>query len=402
MQVLTHRSAGGSLSHNPYLLAALVIFIIPISGLATDIFVPSLPSIQAFFGSSQALVQATIISYLIGLGVMQLFAGGISDSFGRRKPFTISTILFLAVTLCIPFSHSLYELIFFRFIQGLAVANMVVPMRAVMSDLFEGKTLQKMVTYMAFSWTIGPIIAPFIGGYLQHYFGWQAPFYFLLGYAALSSLLIFCFMPETSKYQHQFNLRNLFNTYKSLLINKNFLRAILTDGLLYALVITFMAVVPFLAKAELHYTPVQYGHLALLTGIAWSIGSLGNRFLLHLSITTRRNLALSIMSLAATAFVLAAIFMPLSTATLLIPTFITYIAGGTLMTTYFAYAMSLFPKKAASANALMGSFVFLVPALISSGSALLKSTTALPLAIAFAVLICAINAVQMIKDRSKL
>lgn len=381
-------------SGNKYFLAALAIFFIPISGLSTDIFIPSLPNIQAYFHSTQSLTQYTISAYLAGIGLMQLFAGGISDSFGRRKPFLIATSLFTLVTLLIPFSTSMHQMIMLRLIQGITVACMVVPMRAVVADLFQGKELQKMVTYMAFGWTIGPIIAPFIGGYLQHYFGWKSCFYFLLGYSIIGSLAIYIYMPETSLHRHEYSIRSILKRYKELLTYRPYLSALLTSSLLYSIVILFMTVMPFLTKEELGFTPIQYGHLALFTGIAWSAGSLSNRFLIHLSVKLREQICISTLIFATLLFLVFSLFMSLSVYTLLIPTLILYIAGGMLMTTYFSQALSMFPESAASANSLMGAAVFLIPSLISSVGTLLKSTSSVPIAIAFVVLIIAVIAVQ--------
>lgn len=397
MQLFSRLSRTATLNHKKYFLAVLVIMIVPLSGLSTDIFVPSLPALQSYFATSQSLVQLTVTAYLAGLGLMQLFAGGISDSFGRKKPFAIATFLFLLVTLLIPLSTSIDEMIAFRFIQGVMVATMIVPMRAVMSDLFEGKAFQKMVTYMAFGWSIGPIIAPFIGGYLQHYFGWQACFYFLLIYTAIIFVMITVFMPETSHYRHDFKLFSILKRYKKMLTNKEYLTALITNGLLYSMVILFMTVVPFLTKKVLHFTPVQYGHLALLMGVAWSVGSIGNRFLIHISVQSRAKICISIMIAFSILFLLSAILLPLTIYMLLTPVLIIYIAGGMLITSYFAYGLSIFPKSAASANSLFGALVFLIPSFISSIGTLLKSTSAVPLSMAFVVLTGMILCVQAIK-----
>jgi len=385
-------------SSNKYFLAVLAIMIVPLSGVSTDVFVPSLPAIQDYFATTQALAQLTVTAYLAGLGLMQLVAGGISDSFGRKKPFVISTLLFLFVTILIPLSTSIIEVIVFRFIQGIAVATMIVPMRAVISDLFEGKEFQKIVTYMAFAWTIGPIVAPFLGGYLQHYFGWEACFYFLLIYATIAFVLITLLMPETSNYRHDFDFVALLKRYKGMLSNREYVTALLTNGLLYAIVILFMTVMPFLTKKLLHFTPLQYGHLALLMGIAWSIGTICNRLLINLSLKLRVKICITVILLANMSFLLLTLLLPL-TVYLLIPVILMYVAGGMLITCYFAYGLSIFPKLAASANSLFGALVFLIPSVISSLGSLLKFTTAVPLAIGFVVLAFMILFMQKVKGR---
>src|SRR3990167_3375173 len=194
---------------NKNFLAFLALFIIPISGLSIDIYVPSLPAVSHFFEVDKSLAQLTITVYMIGLGIMQFFAGSISDSFGRRKPFLIAMLIYISATLFIPFVKNIEQLLFLRFVQGIVIAVIVVPMRSVISDLFEGPAYYKMANYMTMAWSIGPIIAPAIGGYLQHYFGWQANFYFLGVYSIISFILIALYLPDTSAYHHPFHLRKI-------------------------------------------------------------------------------------------------------------------------------------------------------------------------------------------------
>ncbi len=82
-------------------------------------------------------------------------------------------------------------------------------MRSVIPDLFEGRELYKWMNYMVMAWSMGPIIAPAIGGYLQHYFGWKSNFYFLATYTILTGLLVYFYLPETSKHRHSFQFLNI-------------------------------------------------------------------------------------------------------------------------------------------------------------------------------------------------
>ncbi len=158
-------------THSQTFFALLAILIVPLSGLAVDIYAPSLPTISHYFNVNKASAQLSITSYMAGIGLMQLFAGAVSDSYGRKKPFLFATLIFLLATLIIPASQNIYQLISLRFIQGVTVALTIVPMRSVIPDLFEGKELHKWMNYMVMAWSLGPIIAPVIGGYLQQYFG---------------------------------------------------------------------------------------------------------------------------------------------------------------------------------------------------------------------------------------
>ena len=52
-----------------------------IGPIALNIFIPSMPGLQATFGADYATVQLTLTFYLVSLAVSQLFLGPISDRF---------------------------------------------------------------------------------------------------------------------------------------------------------------------------------------------------------------------------------------------------------------------------------------------------------------------------------
>ena len=103
----------------------------------------------------------------------------------------------------------------------------VVPMRSVISDLFEGAELQKMMTYMTMAWSLGPLIAPAIGGYLQYYLGWKANFYFLGIYSSITLFLAYIFLFETSLRQHPFKFLNIVKRYRAMLFHPEYVTCIL-------------------------------------------------------------------------------------------------------------------------------------------------------------------------------
>ncbi|OAI49596.1 MFS transporter [Gammaproteobacteria bacterium SCGC AG-212-F23] len=375
-----------------YFLAILALFIVPISGVSIDIYVPSLPQVSHFFGVDKSIVQLTITAYTLGLGLMQIFAGPVSDSFGRRKPFLISMSIFIITTLMIPWSHTIHQLLLLRFIQGAMVAATVVPMRSVIADLFEGQAYYKMMTYMTNAWSIGPIIAPAIGGYLQHYIGWQANFYFLAIYGIIGLALIWIYMPETSMHIHPFNLREIFQRYRSILFNKKFISSVTMNGFLYTCILLFAVLGPFLIQTMMHYSAVQFGHMALLTGLAWFLGTVINRILIHIPLEEKSTYCLWTMLIIALAMLGLSFVYALNIYVILIPVLMLLLVGGIAFPNYFARGVALFPQATGSSNALFGSAIFLISSVGSAFAVLLKSTSSLPLAAAYVglVVVCLI------------
>ena len=60
---------------------------------ATDMYLPSFPSMAEWFGTSSSMVQLSLTSCMIGLAVGQLFFGPLSDKYGRKIVLLWSLLL---------------------------------------------------------------------------------------------------------------------------------------------------------------------------------------------------------------------------------------------------------------------------------------------------------------------
>ena len=76
--------------------------------LATDMYLPSLPELQADFGSSTALIQLTLTMTTLGMAAGQIFAGPISDLRGRKVPLLVGMLIFMAASLICALVNNIY------------------------------------------------------------------------------------------------------------------------------------------------------------------------------------------------------------------------------------------------------------------------------------------------------
>src|SRR6201996_9588155 len=72
----------------------LAFCLLPMTGFATDIYLPSLPSMAGEMHVSVAAIQLSIVAFMVSAGVTQLFVGSLLDSFGRRMPVLGALLLF--------------------------------------------------------------------------------------------------------------------------------------------------------------------------------------------------------------------------------------------------------------------------------------------------------------------
>jgi MFS family permease len=348
-------------------IANLLAFaLIPLSGFATDIYIPSLPTMAAQLHVSSIQVQFTLTLFLISYGVTQLFIGSLLDSFGRYKISIYCLGLFIVASLIIATTGNIYVIYLMRIIHGITVGGVVVSKRAYFIDLFSGDKLKHYLSLFSIIWSTGPIIAPFIGGYLQTGFGWQSNFYFLAGFATVLLILELVFSGETLQDFAAFNVKRIAGVYTDMIKTVSFTLGILMIGLAYCMVMIYNMTGPFIIEHQLHLSPVIAGYSSLILGLAWmtggfiSKGTINRPFFKRMAINLAFQIAFVIAMLVSIRFI-ANVY------SLVFFAFLIHVAAGFTFNNYFTYCLSRFPKNAGIASGLTGGINYVIVSFLSSG-----------------------------------
>lgn len=367
-------------SRNNGAILMLMVLMIPLTGAGIDIYVPSLPMMVKSFSTTEALVQTSIGIYLIGYSISQFILGTCSDSFGRKRILLPSCCCYILVCFLLTLSKNIHMFLILRFIQGLAVAGPGVISKALLSDCYSGEKLKKASNYLTIAWATGPIVAPVIGGYLSHYFGWQGCFYFLMIYCTFLLLFSACLLPETKLQKEPFKLKVISKNYRTILAHPVFIGGFLFIALGYSILTIFNVVGAFIIQNTLHYTPVDFGHFALFLGVFWFLGNLINRPLLNHF--TNKQIIKGIvwsMALLMTTLVIIVDQLPLSIYTVMVPTCLLCTFGGLMMPNGVALTLSLFPKLGGTVNAIFAALYVMGASLTSLIASKLGTQTQMPL-----------------------
>lgn len=147
----------------------------------TDMYLPTLPSMAEYFGTSASMVQLGLSSGMAGLAIGQLIFGPISDRTGRKPPLVTALVLFLAATSGCIYAADIKLFIAMRLVQGIAGAGGIVIARSIASDIYTGRDLAAMLAVIGAINGIAPVTAPVIGGALAGGAGWHGIFWCLFG-----------------------------------------------------------------------------------------------------------------------------------------------------------------------------------------------------------------------------
>lgn len=178
-----------------------ILTLVLVSGLAAlslNIFLPSLPSMAAYFGVDYALMQLSVSLYLAMTAAIQLVIGPVSDRFGRRPVMLGAVGVFLAATIAALYAPSFAVFIVARMVQA-AVATAFTLSRAVVRDIVSQDEAASMIGYVTMGMSVVPMVGPVIGGALDEVFGWKASFWVLAVGGAGLLALIWADQGETAK-----------------------------------------------------------------------------------------------------------------------------------------------------------------------------------------------------------
>ncbi|MEO0752175.1 MAG: MFS transporter [Pseudomonadota bacterium] len=177
---------------------ALVAMLVASVAFSIDAMLPAMPQIAAELTPADPnLAQLIITSFVFGLGLGTFFAGPLSDSFGRKPVILLGAALYIFASALAWFAPSLELLLAARALQGLgASATRVVPM-AIVRDLYAGRAMAQITSFIMMVFTLVPAVAPLIGSGIIALTGWRGIFAAFVVFSLISAAWLFLRVIET-------------------------------------------------------------------------------------------------------------------------------------------------------------------------------------------------------------
>lgn len=349
---------------NVRMATILAFAMIPMSGFATDIYIPSLPGMTNALGITNSQAQLTLSLFLISYGISQLFVGGLLDSYGRYRISLVSIGIFCASCVVIANTHSIYLIYAMRILHGITIAAMVVSKRAFIVDLYTGEKLRHYLSIFTIIWSTGPIVAPFIGGYLEVNFGWSSNFYFIGGFGAVLLALELIFSGETIKHTTPFHPVKILSVYTGMIRTGSFTLGIVMLGLAYSMVMVYNMSGPFIIEHYFNLSPVITGYCSLFLGFAWMAGGFIGKGMINKPFIRKMNVNVALQFIAALALLL--LFLLFGRLwTILVFAFLVHVGAGFTYNNYFTFCLQRFPRNAGIASGLTGGLCYVIVSILS-------------------------------------
>ena len=349
---------------NKRIATILSFLLLPLSGLITDMYIPSMPYMAKDLHQTENAIQLTLTLFLVSYGLAQFVTGNLIDAFGRYRLTLVSLGIFVLSNLIIVSTKQIGIVYAMRIIQGIATGFIVVARRAFFVDVYDGAKRRHYLSMMSIVWSAAPVIAPFAGGYLQQYFNWQANFYALAIYGILMLVLEWIFSGETVPEYRSLKVNVILNDYKIMLRDRMFASGLILCGFSYGTTMIFGLSGSFIIEHQLHFSAITAGYAALAMGLAWMLGgflgkaTIDKSFLPKLRLSNAAQLIITILMIAG-AGLIANIY------SLVVFAFLVHVGVGFIFNNYFAFCLGRFPQMAGVVSGLSGGAAFIITAVVS-------------------------------------
>jgi MFS transporter, DHA1 family, multidrug resistance protein len=395
VQAQATSTSSAALHHLPVALFT-VSLLVALQPLSTDLYLPSLPGLTRYFGTTVSAVQWTLTLFILAFGCAQLIAGPLSDRFGRRPVALGATALYTAASLLCVLAPSLPVLVAGRVLQAVGACTALVCARALVRDVTTPEQGARLLAKVGAIMTAAPVLGPLLGGVLEAQFNWRASFTALTLAGAVALWAVARHVQETNRFKnpHALAPRPLARTYAQIARHRGFWAYTLAATASYGGLVAYLSGSSQVAQLVLHMSAQSYGLAFALCTLGYLAGALlCRRWVTRLGIqATMQRGALCALTGAACllAGALAGVQHPLA---LFVPQTLYLLGHGLIQPCAQSGSVAHFGQQAGSAAALMGFFMMLAATLIVFWTGASFNGTMLPLAMAIFAAACSLCAV---------
>ncbi len=168
---------------------AMMAMLFSMVAFAIDAMLPGLPQIASeLTPDAPNRAQLVVTAFMFGMGAGTFFAGPLADAYGRIVISTIGVAIFIAGTLLAYAAPSLELLLAARVLQGLGVAGPRIAPLAIIRDLYEGRKMAQITSFVTMVFMLVPAAAPSVGALIIDQWNWRVIFLAFAIFAVIAGL----------------------------------------------------------------------------------------------------------------------------------------------------------------------------------------------------------------------
>src|SRR6188472_3800885 len=160
----------------------------------TTIVNVALNDMKGNLGATTSEIGWVVTAYAIGNVIIIPMTSWLSQQFGRKNYFAASIILFTVSSFLCGNADGIWELVFFRFMQGLGGGALLVTAQTIITESYPIEKRGMAQAIYGMGVIVGPTLGPPLGGYLVYHASWPYIFYINIPIGAIATLLTLSFV----------------------------------------------------------------------------------------------------------------------------------------------------------------------------------------------------------------
>lgn len=157
----------------------------------TTIVNVALNDMRGNLGATLSEVSWVITAYAIANVIVVPMTSWLSQQFGRRNYFVVSIVIFTVSSFLCGNADNIWELVVFRFIQGLGGGALLVTSQTIITESWPAEKRGMAQAIYGMGVIVGPTLGPPLGGYITENFSWPYIFYINVPIGVIAAMLAF-------------------------------------------------------------------------------------------------------------------------------------------------------------------------------------------------------------------
>ncbi|MFK8051414.1 MAG: multidrug effflux MFS transporter [Woeseiaceae bacterium] len=348
--------------------------------------------------------QFMVYMLFIGLGFGQLIFGALADGLGRLPAIFLGLGCFVVGTVVSLLSETFTVMLVGRLLQGIGVAGPRTITVAIVRDLYKGRQMASVMSFIMSIFILVPAIAPALGQGIMLFTGWRSIFWTFLGLAAGVGLWFAKRQPETLKPEDRqpLDAATLWKNTKTVVSSKIAMGYTLAAALISGAFIGFLATAQQILQVQYELGVMFPAYFAPLAACVGTSTLVNGKIVIKYGMRLLATIAAVCITIVSGLLLLAAFYWqgepPLPITMLGLMSLFLFI--GLVFGNLNALAMEPMGKIAGTAAAIIGALSTLVSAAIGVFCGVLYNNTIYPLAGSFLILGTLTAATIVITDRA--
>lgn len=184
------------IGYRKWIIAVTVIICTLLELIDTTVVNVALSQLMGNLGATLSEVSWVVAAYGIANIIVVPMSGWFSIQFGRRNYFAGSVILFTVASFLCGNSTSIWELVFFRFVQGIGGGALMATSQSILYESFPPNQRALGQALFGMGIILGPTFGPTLGGYIIDNYDWPLIFFVNVPIGIVATVMAFAFIRD--------------------------------------------------------------------------------------------------------------------------------------------------------------------------------------------------------------